>query len=83
MILRDAVLGDAEFTAWLSKQPRDSWENANLFLQPPAVGVAALPVVPYWDVELFRAPRNWAILYVDAREGTVLKKMFCDIPCDR
>jgi hypothetical protein len=79
----DAALGDPEFAAWLSKQPQKSWDGANLFLQPGAVGVEVLPAVPYWSVELFRAPRNWAILSVDAREGTVLKKMFCDIPCDR
>ncbi len=79
----DAALGDPEFAGWLSKQPQDSWQNANLLLQPPAVGVDVLPVVPYWSVELFRTPRNWAILSIDASEGTVLKKMFCDIPCDR
>ena len=78
----DAALADREFTAWLSKQPRDSWENANLFLQPPAVGVVELPSVPYWDIDLFRVPRNWATLYVDASNGTILKKMFCDVPCD-
>ena len=79
----DAALADAEFTAWLAKQPQGSWEHTNLFLQPPAVGVDQLPVVPYWDVDLFRVPRNWATVYVDAREGTVLKKMFCNTPCDR
>jgi len=79
----DAVLGDPEFAAWLSNQRQDSWENANLFLQPPAVAVDVLPVVPYWDVELFREPRNWAILYVDASKCTIVRKMFCDIPCDR
>jgi hypothetical protein len=79
----DAALDDPEFSAWLSKQPRKSWENANLYLQPGAVGVDVLPTVPYWSVELFRAPRNWAIYYVDASKGTVLKRMFCDIPCDR
>ena len=68
--------------AW-PKQPQDSWENANLFLQPGAIGVDVLPIVPYWSVELFRAPRNWAILSVDAAEGHVLKKMFCNTPCDR
>jgi len=79
----DAALADPDFSAWLSKQPRKSWENANLYLQPGAVGVDVLPTVPYWSVELFRAPRNWAIYYVDASTGTVLKRMFCDIPCDR
>jgi hypothetical protein len=79
----DAAIDDPEFGAWLSKQPENSWENANLFLQPAAVGVDVLPVVPYWSVELFRTPRNWAILSIDASEGTVLKKIFCDIPCDR
>jgi hypothetical protein len=79
----DAVLGDPEFAAWLAKQPRSSWENANLYLQPGTVGVDVLPVVPYWSVELFRVPRNWAILSVDAAKGTVLEKMLCDIPCDR
>jgi hypothetical protein len=79
----DAVLDDDAFVAWLTKQPRKAWENANLFLQPAAVGVTALPEVPYWDVELFRAPRNWAILYVDAKSGAILKSLYCDIPCDR
>lgn len=79
----DAALADPDFSAWLSKQPRKSWENANLYLQPGAVGVDVLPTVPYWSVELFRAPRNWAIYYVDASAGTLLKRMFCDIPCDR
>jgi hypothetical protein len=79
----DAAIGDSDFSAWLSKQSHKSWENANLFLQPGAVGVDVLPTVPYWSVELFRAPRNWAIYYVDASTGAVLKRMFCDIPCDR
>jgi hypothetical protein len=79
----DAAIGDSDFSAWLSKQPRQSWENANLYLQPGAVGVDVLPTVPFWSVELFRAPRNWAIYYVDASKGSVLKRMFCDIPCDR
>ena len=79
----DAALGDKAFAAWLAKQPRRSWENANLFLQPGAIAVDVLPEVPYWDVELFRTPRNWAILYLDAASGEVLKASFCDIPCDR
>jgi hypothetical protein len=79
----DAALDDDAFVAWLAKQPRKAWVNANLFLQPAAVGVAALPEVPYWDVELFREPRNWAILYVDAKSGVILKSLYCDIPCDR
>ena len=65
-----------------SRSGVDPRENANLFLQPPAVGVDELPSVPYWDIDLFRVPRNWATLYVDASNGTILKKMFCDIPCD-
>ena len=79
----DAVLDDDAFSTWLAKQPRKAWENANLFLQPAAVGVAALPEVPYWDVELFREPRNWAILYVNAKSGAILKSLYCDIPCDQ
>ena len=35
----DAALGDPQFAAWLAKQPRDAWVNANLFLQPRAFGV--------------------------------------------
>ena len=79
----DAALSDPAFTAWLSKQPRDSWANANLYLQAGARGVDVLPEVPYWAVELFREPRNWAILYVDARNGSLLRSMYCDQPCDR
>lgn len=79
----DAALGEADFGAWLSAQPRDSWVNANLFLQPGAIGVDVLPEVPYWDVELFREPRNWAIVYVDATSGAVLRTDFCNDPCNR
>jgi hypothetical protein len=79
----DATLADAKFGKWLAKQPRKSWVNANLFIQPAAVRVAVLPDVPYWDVELFREPRSWAMVYVDARTGQVLQRSFCDIPCDR
>jgi hypothetical protein len=79
----DAALADPPFATWLAKQPKAAWVNANLFLQPAAIGVAVLPVVPYWDVELYREPRNWAILYIDAMSGEVLGRMFCDIPCDR
>ena len=49
---------DATFAKWLAKQPRKSWVNANLFIQPAAVQVAVLPDVPYWDVELFRERDN-------------------------
>lgn len=79
----DAALADPAFTAWLSKQPRESWANANLYLQPGARGVDVLPAVPYWAVELFREPRNWAIVYVDARNASLLRSMYCDQPCDR
>jgi hypothetical protein len=79
----DAVLADAAFAKWLAKQPRKSWVNANLFIQPRAFGVAVLPDVPYWDVELYREPRNWAVVYVDAISGKVLRRSFCNIPCDR
>lgn len=79
----DATLSDRKFAVWLSKQPRRAWVNANLFLQPGAVGVKVLPEVPYWDVELFLEPRSWAILYVDAMIGKVLRRSFCDRPCDR
>ncbi len=79
----DAAIGDPKFAAWLRQQPAASWVNANLYLQPGAIGVKVLPAVPYWAVELFREPRNWAIYYVDAIAGGVLKPSFCDIPCDR
>jgi hypothetical protein len=79
----DAVLADAAFAKWLAKQPQKSWANTNLFIQPRAFGVAVLPVVPYWDVELYREPRNWAVVYVDALGGQVLRRSFCNIPCDR
>lgn len=79
----DAVIADGAFGQWLAKQPRTSWVNTNLFIEPGAVGVDALPAVPYWDVELFREPRNWAIVYVDALSGQVLRRSFCDIPCAR
>jgi hypothetical protein len=79
----DAALANRQFATWLGKQPKAAWVNANLFLQPAAIGVKVLPVVPYWDVELYREPRNWAILYIDAKSGGVLGRMFCDIPCDR
>lgn len=77
----DAALGDRQFAAWLEKQPQDAWVNANLFLQGRAFA-EGLPEVPYWNVELYREPRNWAGLYIDAMSGEVLRRNFCDIPCD-
>lgn len=79
----DAALADPQFIAWLDQHPQAAWVNANLFLQPAAVGVDQLPAVPYWDIELYREPRNWALLYVDVQSGEVLGRTFCDIPCDR
>ena len=63
--------------------PRKTWENANLFPMPAAHGVKALPEVPYWEVDLFREPRSFAILYIDALTGDVLRRVFCNVPCDR
>jgi hypothetical protein len=79
----DAVIVDRKFAKWLAKQRPASWVNANLFLQPAARAAPPLPEVPYWDVELFREPRNWAIAYVDARTANLLKLSICEIPCDR
>jgi hypothetical protein len=79
----DVALGDTRFAKWLAKHPRKTWVNTNLFLQPGAIGVKSLPSVPYWDVELFAEPRSWAFLTVDAAAGTVLTRMFCNVPCDR
>jgi hypothetical protein len=78
----DAALGDAKFAAWLEQQPKDAWANTNLFLQGRGFA-EGYPEVPYWDVELFREPRSWAILYIDAMTGEVLRRNFCNIPCDR
>jgi hypothetical protein len=78
----DAALGDPEFAAWLEQQPKDAWGNTNLFLQGRGF-VDPYPEVPYWDVELYREPRNWAVLLIDAMSGEVLRRDFCDIPCDR
>jgi hypothetical protein len=78
----DAALGDPEFAAWLEQQPKDAWVNANLFLQGRAFA-AGLPEVPYWNVELYREPRNWAGLFIDAMSGEVIRRNFCNIPCDR
>ena len=78
----DAALGDPEFATWLEGRPRDDWVNANLFLAGRAFGVDVLPEVPYWDVELYREPRSWAVLYIDAMSGTVLRRTFCNVPCD-
>jgi hypothetical protein len=80
----DVALDDATFAAWLGKQPASSWENANLFLQPGGINTGnAIPAVPYWDVELYRTPRNWGVVLVDALDGTILKTDFCNDPCDR
>ena len=80
----DAALADEAFAAWLAEQPASSWENANLFLQPGGVKTGpAIPEVPYWDVELYRAPRNWAVVLVDAATGDILKRDFCAEPCNR
>ena len=77
----DAALVDPEFAAWLGEQPKDAWANANLFLQGRGF-VEPYPVVPYWDVELFLEPRNWAVLYIDAMSGEVLRRTFCNTPCE-
>jgi hypothetical protein len=79
----DAALGDPEFATWLAKQPQDSWANVNLLLQPRAFRVDVLPEVPYWDIELYREPRDWAVLFVDAVSGEVIGRIFCNTPCDR
>ena len=79
----DAALNDARFADWLAAEPRKSWENVNLFPMPGAHGVEALPEVPYWDVELFREPRSFAILLIDAMSGAVLHRHFCNAPCDQ
>ena len=78
----DAALGDRQFAAWLEQQPKDAWVNANLFLQSRGFA-EGFPEVPYWDIELYREPRSWAVLYIDAMNGNVLDRIFCDIPCDR
>lgn len=79
----DSAIADAKFADWLSVAPRKTWENANLFPMPAAHGVKALPEVPYWEVDLFREPRSFAILYIDALTGDVLRRVFCNVPCDR
>lgn len=79
----DAAIGDETFAGWLQEQPASTWVNANLFLQPGANGVAQLPAVPYWDIELFSEPRSWGIVYVDALTGAVLDRLICETPCDR
>jgi hypothetical protein len=77
----DAALGDRQFADWLERQPRETWANVNLFLQGRGFA-EGYPEVPYWDVELYTEPRDWAVLYVDAMTGEVLRRNFCDIPCD-
>jgi hypothetical protein len=79
----DAAIRDKSFASWLGKHPRRTWVNANLFLQPGAIGVKSMPSVPYWDVELFAEPRSWVILTVDAATGHVLTRAVCNVPCDR
>jgi hypothetical protein len=32
---------------------------------------------------LYREPRSWAVVYVDAMTGNVLRRTFCDRPCKR
>lgn len=77
----DAALGDRQFADWLELQRKDAWVNTNLFLQGRGFA-EGYPEVPYWDVELYREPRNWAVLYIDALSGEVLRRNFCNIPCD-
>jgi len=36
----------------------------------------------FWNVELFREPRNWAIGSVDASTGQLRALQFCKRPCD-
>jgi hypothetical protein len=79
----DAAISDKSFATWLARHPRKTWVNTNLFLQPGAIDVKALPSVPYWDVELFAEPRSWVILYVDASTARILGKAVCNVPCSR
>ena len=78
----DAALGDRQFADWLERQPREGWANVNLFLEGRGFA-EGYPEVPYWDVELYLEPRDWAVLYIDAMTGEVLRRNFCDIPCER
>jgi hypothetical protein len=79
----DAAIRDKLFATWLAKHPRKTWVNTNLFLQPGAIGVDSLPSVPYWDVELFAAPRSWVMLTVDASTAKILSHAVCNVPCSR
>jgi hypothetical protein len=79
----DAAISDKQVATWLAKHPRKTWVNVNLFLQPGAIGVKALPSVPYWDVEVFAEPRSWVMVTVDASKGEVLTRAVCNIPCNR
>ena len=65
----DSVIADPKFAAWLPSAPRRTWENANLFPMPAAHGAKVLPDAPYWDVELFREPRSFAVVFIDALTG--------------
>jgi hypothetical protein len=76
----DVVLGDQRFIDWLEKRPRKTWANANIYLTNVAMGGAK---GVFWNVELFREPRNWAIGSVDATTGDLRGLQFCNRPCDR
>jgi hypothetical protein len=75
----DVVLADDRFTKWLGKQPRKSWAVANVYLTETAMGGDN---GSFWNVELFRAPRNSAIGSVDATTGDLHALKFCNRRCD-
>jgi hypothetical protein len=82
----DAMLSDARFAEWLTKEPQSTWDIANLSLetQPGAQGI--VPNGPSWRIDLFReigVPRHWAIGFVDPFSGELLNLAFCNIPCAR
>ena len=82
----DAMLSNKRFESWLSRQPRSTWSNANVFLQNYAKPNLVAPAGPSWDVELYRevgVSRNWAIGAVEAHSGKVLNLEFCNAPCNR
>jgi hypothetical protein len=79
----DRALTDSSLAAWLVAAPRNTWANANLFLEAGFQSSFGFTVGPHWAVELFVEPRRFAIVYVDPWSGEILREDYCEAPCWR
>jgi hypothetical protein len=82
----DAALADKTFSSWLAQRPEETWSNANLFLLSRPSAEGSVPKGPAWELDLFRevgVPRDWAIVFVDPFDGSLISATYCGLPCDR